>query len=404
MSRLKWKITSYDAFVFLFILTWNRETLFQYVKSVIWRIPIVTYGTQLYVYALFFILIVLAWPYIKTKIRYSDILFYILFLLMYVFDLLSINGTSEYLSENIELILIQIVPVFFIGLAFDPSDKHIFELIHKTSMVSIYLHLFSTLFLTTSVSEMNDAMDLAYRIQPHVLVVGYYYLKEKHLSDLISLAVGVLSLIWFGSRGAFILTILFLVAYYVFFAEHHHKLIFYPFVACAGITFATFSSAIFLFIRDLLANYGIKTRIFDRIVDRTFFMSVGRTDIKEILWQAIQKKPYLGYGIAGDRPICYQVGQVYAHSLPLEILVSYGTILGGILLASLAIIIIRAVWNSRRTLIGDFLLVLIFSSGLLKLFLSSSYLIEYEFFLLIGLCISVIRYNKNAQQNHSSLV
>lgn len=394
MSRIKLKITSYNAFVFLFVLIWNRETLLQYVKSIIWRIPIVTYGTQIYIFVLFAFLIVLAWPYMKTKIKYSDIFLYIVFLLMYVFSLLFYQSTSDYLMENSYLILVQIFPVLFVGLAFDSTDEKIFELLHKTSMISIYLHLFSTLFLATSVSEMNDAMDLAYRIQPHVLMVGYYYIKEKNIKDLISMSIGVISLVWFGSRGAFILTILFLVLYYVVFAEHHHKIIFYPLVACAGITFATFSSAIFLYVRNLLANIGIKTRIFDRIVDQTFFKSVGRFDIKDVLWQAIENRPYLGYGIAGDRPICGQVGQVYAHSLPLEILVSYGVILGGIILIVLAIIILKALWNARKTMIGDFLLILIFSSGLLKLLLSSSYLLEYEFFWLIGLCISVIRYYK----------
>ena len=396
MGRIRLKITSYDAFVILFVLTWNRETLLQYFKSIIWRIPIVTYGTQIYIYALFAVLIIAAWPYIKTRIKYSEIFLYMVVLLAYVFSLLSNSLASDYLKDNVELILIQIIPVLFIGVAFDPADEKIFKFIHKTSILSIYLHLFSTLFLTTSVSEMNDAMDLAYRIQPHVLLVGYYYFKEKNIKDLITMSVGVISLIWFGSRGAFILTMLFFIIYYVVFIEHHHKFIFYLFIACAGILFATFSSTIFLYIRDLLANIGIKTRIFDRIVDQTFFESVGRTNIQDILLRAIEDRPYLGYGIAGDRPICYQVGQVYAHSLPLEILVSYGMILGGIIFIVLTIIIFRALWRARKTTIGDFLLILIFSNGLLKLFLSSSYLLEYEFFLLIGLCISVIRYYKRS--------
>lgn len=391
MGRIRLKITSYDAFVILFVLTWNRETLFQYVKSIVWRIPIVTYGTPIYIYVLFIFLIIAAWPYIRTRIKYSDIFLYVAFVFLYFFSILCGSSASEYLTNNIELILIQIVPVLFIGLSFNPDDEKIFELLHKTSILSIYLHLLSTLFLATSVSEMNDAMDLAYRIQPHVLLVGYYYLKEKNIKDLVTMSVGLISLVWFGSRGAFILTLLFFVVYYVIFAEHHHKLIFYLFVTCAGILFATFSSTIFLYIRDLLANIGIKTRIFDRIVDQTFFVSVGRTNIQEILLGAIINKPYLGYGIAGDRPICYQVSQVYAHSLPLEILVSYGAIFGGIVLIVLTIIIFRALWKARQITLRDFILVLIFSNGLLKLFLSSSYLIEYEFFLLIGLCISAVR-------------
>lgn len=387
----KIKYSPYQIYVFLLLVTWNRETIFQYIKSIVWRIPYISYGTNLFVFTLFLFLTLGAWSYMKTRIKFFDIFLYLTFVFIYIISILIEIDSSDYLINNMYTILIQIVPTYFIGLCINDNDIKMFKLLHITSIISIYMHLISTLFLDISVSQMNDAMDFAYRIQPHVLMVGYFYLKEKKKIDLISLLIGMLSLIWFGSRGAFILTILYLIFFDLFFNKHRYNFLYYSLVFISIFIVSMNSIKFFICIRNILMSFGIKTRIFDRIIEQTFFSSVGRNVIKDELYGSLSQKPFFGFGIAGDRPICYKVQEVYAHNLFLELFVSYGLIIGAILLFLIFTILFKALYLSNKTRIGDFILILIFSSGFLKLFLSSSYLLEYEFFFLLGICVSVIR-------------
>lgn len=396
--RLIGKISPYSMYVLLLLVTWNRETLFQYVKSIIWRIPILTYATQIMVYGFFGFLICISWPYMKKHIRLRDYAFYLLFVLIYVFSILFGIGSSEYLKDNAVLILIQIVPAYFVGLSINYHDEKVFRYIYITSIISVYLHIINA--YVSGVENINstmDSMDFAYRILPHICIVMYAFLTRRRLIDLITSAIGIICLIWFGSRGALLLFFAFAITYYTFFRERRHRFVVYILMFVLFLALSYYSDIIFVLIRNLLLRFGIKTRIFDRIIDQTFFQSVGRSNISEILLENIKSHPWIGLGMAGDRPLCYLVGEVYAHSLPLELWVSYGLIIGTGLLLGYVINIIKAIKRSKGNQIQVLILVYCFSAAFLKLFLSSSYLVEYEFFFNLGICLAVIRnsYNSN---------
>ena len=108
----------------------------------------------------------------------------------------------------------------------------------------------------------------------------------------------------------------------------------------------------------------------------------GRNKISEIIIRGIKQKPWTGYGMAGDRLF----GVVYAHNLALELCVSYGIPIGGSILVGIVLLIINKLYRDEEN--GYLILILACGNGFSKLCFSSSYLLEYLFFFMIGLCIS----------------
>ena len=67
-----------------------------------------------------------------------------------------------------------------------------------------------------------------------------------------------------------------------------------------------------------------------------------------------------------------------------------GFIIGTMILIIISVLLISAfVYSNKHE--KAFLLVMIFGGGFFKLFLSSSYLLEFQFFMLMGYCLCLIR-------------
>ena len=83
---------------------------------------------------------------------------------------------------------------------------------------------------------------------------------------------------------------------------------------------------------------------------------------------------------------------IYAHNLLIELWVEFGLIIGTVLLLSLVITLWRAYINSNSEVEKGIIITMLCAS-FFKMFLSGSYIDEGPIFLLIGLCVGVIRKN-----------
>jgi len=104
----------------------------------------------------------------------------------------------------------------------------------------------------------------------------------------------------------------------------------------------------------------------------------------------------LGYGIAGDRALVSS----YSHNLLLELLVSFGIPAGSVVFVCIVVIILNGYKKAADRQIKDLVLML-FCSSFVKLLVSSSYLLEPLFFLLMGVCVKQMR---NAGRRINSVV
>ena len=136
---------------------------------------------------------------------------------------------------------------------------------------------------------------------------------------------------------------------------------------------------------------GFSTRVFNSIVDGRMMdisESSGRDDLWNILTRAIENDyGGIGYGWLGDRLL---LNGTYSHNFGLEILVQFGTIIGGGILLLLLFIILKSYIYVRKSFARDFWLVMLFV-GFVELQLSKTYVAHSLLFVMIGYYMSINR-------------
>jgi hypothetical protein len=212
-------------------------------------------------------------------------------------------------------------------------------------------------------------------------------LEKKNWLDILVSLVGAFVIMAFGSRGPILCMLSLLVMYMLINKKvHKHIWFFATVIVLLAITTLMYEEML-LQIRWLVERIGMSTRVFDLVLSGEFAESLGREQIQRVLTEAIMNN-WFGYGIAGDRAI---VG-TYSHSLMWELWTSFGVFAGSFLLVILVFYFVKLLLQKAKSPSeGDGLLIVLFASCFVKLFMSGSYLIEPVFFLMIGIVIAEYR-------------
>jgi O-antigen ligase len=111
----------------------------------------------------------------------------------------------------------------------------------------------------------------------------------------------------------------------------------------------------------------------------------GRDFLYKVVIEEVKNNPILGIGLAGDRRLI----NTYVHNIVLEILANFGTIIGSAFIILLALISFKTLFLSNKK-VFDMISIWI-SIGLVHLIISSSYLLDFKFWIFLGLAIRHIR-------------
>jgi len=372
-------------FYVLASLVWTQGTLFVYFKSVMRRLPLFgSISDDIIIPFIIVLLIAISIPYMLKKLRITDVGLYVGILLIYCFSYLLNTDNADFLSENAGLILLNTVPVYFIGSSI--QEEKMIDLFYKLSLCSIVC-----MFIYNNVIgllEQNEYMSEAYRLLPHICLVIYYAIKKPRVLNIALSLIGLIMLISYGNRGTVLLVVLFIVACLFFFRTYKHKGIIRFILITTIALLVVFSDHILLWLVEIVGNMGMSTRAIDLFLEGEFFLSESRNNLKDIMWVGIMEKPIFGYGIAGDRCLV----PLYAHDIVYEMWASFGLLFGTIFIVGIVVLICRAIkrTNSEKSKVFIWLLV---CCSFIKLFISSTYLNEPLFFLMLGMCLSVIRQN-----------
>ena len=142
---------------------------------------------------------------------------------------------------------------------------------------------------------------------------------------------------------------------------------------------------------NFLQKFGFKSRTLTLMLHSTDF-STGRTALYSKTLKAISEKPFLGYGLAGDRVI---LGGTYPHNFFLEVIAQFGVIFG-FLFSVLIIVLCIVGFFANKPVVRD-LTAIFFSIGFIHLLLSGSYLTSANFWLLIAIGFDSICLHKRKQ-------
>ena len=157
------------------------------------------------------------------------------------------------------------------------------------------------------------------------------YFDSKNKLALIAAIIGSVVIFIYGSRNPF-LAIGFFVSIKILFNSKRKsssgvaiKLFFVSFVLIV----LSFFKEILAFVGGMLDSFGLSSRTLYYLINAdTEDITTGRAEIHDKLWDIVLNDPFLGFGVAGDEVVIQEL----AHSMYLSIFVTYGMILGSLVI------------------------------------------------------------------------
>lgn len=228
-------------------------------------------------------------------------------------------------------------------------------------------------------------MSFSYAMLPGVCFSFYYGISKGKIIDTIFSIVGLIVILVVGSRGCFLCGVFFLtIASIKQFSISFGKLVIFITSLIVLIIIAHFLPSLSDNVMTYMDEHGASSRTLLKISDGSIEESDTRDAIYTIMLTAVDEQP-IGYGPMGDRYILNKHGnQGYAHSIIYEFLVDYGIILGPILLFVLFVSILFKLKYYFKSEVYYYFTAFL-AMGLIKLFVSGSYLEESFFWAVLGL-------------------
>ncbi|MBR2886274.1 MAG: O-antigen ligase family protein [Clostridia bacterium] len=386
--------TPKTMFRFLVLVFWTQHTILRYVEEVIERLPFVSRFAPYFIPVLFMSLLALSLPYIVRQIRTADVMFALFVVLVVVMTLLIYPDSKEYISPQLWRIFGMSVPLYFVGVIYD--NEEIKKDLFWCSLVGVFVTLLYQLYSLSSGRVLeSDNMNASYNVLPSVMYLVYWAIINNGMKNwLIAFAASVLPFI-FGTRGPIIAIAVFCAIGLIYrFSKIKNIAIKIVLILIVGVMAVYISSGNRILewaeiLSKRFGEIGFSTRIFDFFIEDQLAESAGRERIREAVWKAIKQKAILGYGFMGDRSITGG----YVHNIVFEYWCSYGVFVGSAALAFTVVMPLKAMLRSKGT--DNLWLIIMFTCMVfIKLMVSSSYVFEPYFYLLIGLSVGVIRQNR----------
>lgn len=232
-----------------------------------------------------------------------------------------------------------------------------------------------------------DDMNFGYGVCLVTCDALFEYLQGRKKADLFFSLVGIISILMSGTRGP-VLCVMILFVLWNFIYQKEFKYRVEVIVGCIVLVLLNYWGVFYRLLEKLslfLQSIGIQdNRIMDMLFSGEIWDSSGRDGIFSTIWEAIMQRPLFGYGIGGDRILLEK--NSYVHNIILELFCDFGIIFGSIIFIYIMRIFIKSIFEKNSDFSG--ICLIIFSVTVIRLMISSSYIISPIFFLLIGMCLN----------------
>ena len=195
----------------------------------------------------------------------------------------------------------------------------------------LYVEIISVIGHSTTSDWSTYSMTMSNVLLLSVLWQLNAYFDSKNKLALIAAIIGSVVIFIYGSRNPF-LAIGFFVSIKILFNSKRKsssgvaiKLFFVSFVLIV----LFFFKEILSFVGGMLDFFGLGSRTLYYLINAdTVDITTGRDEIHDELWDIVLNDPFLGLGVAGDEVAIQEL----AHSMYLSIFVTYGMILGSLVI------------------------------------------------------------------------
>jgi len=240
--------------------------------------------------------------------------------------------------------------------------------------------------ITLNYKDYLSYMEFSYALLPLICILynNFRYRVKRRAFPMLLFLLGTIEIIIFSSRAPLLYLIIYICLFEIFRVDisKKKKIILIGILGAFYFILIIFSKAIITY----LSAFPIfkESRIFSKILSGKFFISSTRNAIYESCILRIKTMGLSISGLFGDRAYCGN--DFYPHNFIYEILMSYGWILGAIILIGIAMLIVRCfVAKEENRIIALFFLLSIFS----RYMVSGSYLIEGKFWIFLFAMISL---------------
>lgn len=323
----------------------------------------------------------------RSKLKFIVIYFVSIFIIL--INILLFNENIMYIKELLFPIFFMSIPSFVYIMSI--NDIEVFqEYIYKASkIVFIMGMILSITVFTGKVSVGTYSMSLSYYMLFPAIMYLNNTIEKQRILDFICLIISLISIISLGSRGALLCMVFFLLLKIIKTRKRFNlkQITFFIIYILTSISFVVYFKNIIIFIRDVLYRFGIQSRTLELLLRDDIYMS-GRDSIYNDLIIALYDNPIMGVGLGGDR----KISGGYAHNIFIEILCNFGILLGLIIIISIIMLMLKSlIINSYN---NYNIVIFWLSVGFIHLFVSSSYLTDIKFWVMLG--IIVRQFNKKS--------
>lgn len=379
------------CFIVLMAFVWSENILLRYIRVFLMKVPYIWQQVDTIMSLIFLVFLCLSLGSIIRELYVKEFFIalgiYVVFCLhYYIFPL-----NESYYSEYKETVINDTFPMFLTGiLVFRIERKRILKVLSVISLVTIVAFAgYILLYQTMEGTEMRGGdMHAAYLILPHICLVYYTVVLRANPWNIGAFLIGVVTLLFLGNRGSLLCLGIFVIFTILFSGRLKHPILFL--VLSVGVMVVLFAFGALDFLYKLAEQNGFSLRIFEKLEKGEITDSSGRDKLRERVVEYILLYPMMGMGIFSDRRIA---GGLYAHNIILEIVLHFGMVLGTVILVLVFYLLIVAFLHLRKK--RDVMTVGFFSamvfSHVIKLFLSSSYLVEPYFFFAVGFAYASVQ-------------
>ncbi len=379
-------IPKLDWYTIFVCMIWAQGILSDYVRAVFMRLPILKINDgHLAITVLYVIALVLALPQILKYLKGLKVMLPLVFAVAYVLTSIIFPENAVYIQQFAGTIFLTVLPMFYLGLAWD-SDK-LSKTLYYVSIISLLCAVVYKIFIGESMdasqSRFEGDMSFAYAVLPHVCLVAYYAFTKSNIWNVALTGIGSVFLLSLGTRGAVLCLFVFLALAVLFLTRSKMKMFIILLIGLLLLILLTGNRLVIVLtaFEELAENLGLSIRIVDQFNAGTLFESKGRDFIRGQLWEALRGHEVWGYGFFGDR-VVLEGG--FSHNFVMELLIDFGFLAAMIIMIVISVMLLMKFRKSNRN--GKMFLLLFFCISIVQLMLSGSYLVEPNFFLLLGFC------------------
>ena len=251
--------------------------------------------------------------------------------------------------------------------------------------------------------NMLGNMEISYAILPLLIFYLYLFFKERNLKSLMLSFMLFVLLIVVGSRGPLLCIAAFIIMYLL---SNMRKNKILTLLITVLILFVSFHfDSILQYSIEILNENNLNSRTLIKIRNGDISNDTGRSYIYDVVKNELEENPILGIGLGVDRIVINNkiysmtkdMSSCYPHNVILEILVQYGYFIGGATLLVISYLILKAFFISDTD--GRNIIIYFFATEIVRLFISSSYIVSPITFMLIGICYSIIKEKKKNEEN-----